>query len=135
MDPCKRVVSLLVASVLVSGAGSGPARADGTEASIKGSLAQSVVRKAVREHLGEVKSCYEAQLAANPKLEGTVTVEFTVASNGSIKSAKLHARGNTLHNAKVENCILDAIMGWQLPKPSKGEVVVTYPFAFKTAGQ
>jgi len=34
----------------------------------------------------------------------------------------------------VVNCILGRIKSWRFPKPRGGEVIVNYPFIFKSIG-
>ena len=44
-------------------------------------------------------------------------------------------QNSTMGNARVENCIVQAVRRWEFPKPlGGGIVIVSYPFVFTPAG-
>lgn len=81
-------------------------------------------------HQDQFRTCYETQLRAHPTLQGRVVVAFTISPEG--RAADLTLKSTTLHNSKVENCILDVIRGiTDFPPPDGGaKVQLTYPFKF-----
>ena len=98
-----------------------------TTATVKGALDKDIVRRVVRAHLGEVRSCYNDGLARDPTLTGTVAIQFTIGPEGSVPVAVV-ARDN-LGMRDVGTCIARAVKRWRFPKPQGGgNVVVTYPF-------
>ncbi|PRP90216.1 Vault protein inter-alpha-trypsin [Enhygromyxa salina] len=97
------------------------------QASVSGSLGKDVIRRVVRAHLNEVRSCYNAGLARNPDAAGRVEVQFRIAGSGEVSSSSV--TGNTLGDDQVGSCIAAAVRRWKFPKPRAGAaVVVKYPF-------
>lgn len=89
-------------------------------------LDKAIIRRSIKRNIGKLQYCYEKQLVAEPKLEGTVTAEFTIGVDGLV--SKSTASGIPV----VDRCIADVIRGIEFPKPSGGAVVnVSYPFVFK----
>ena len=101
---------------------------DKGEAEVKGSMDKDVIRRVIRQHIGEVKRCYEAELVKNPHLAGKVMVRFTIGTDGKVTESAIQE--TTLGNAAAEKCISDALLKWEFPKPQGGKVVVSYPFMF-----
>jgi len=102
-------------------------------AMVQGSLSKEVIRRIIQRHINEVKFCYEKELAARPDLEGRVSIKFIISGTGAVQMAAVAE--TTLGNAKVENCIAQAVKRWTFPQPKGGGVViVTYPFQL-TASQ
>ena len=96
---------------------------------VDGSLDASSIKKVVKRHLTSIKHCYEQELRRNPKMEGKVTVEVTVASTGAVSSADVLS--SSLGNNQVEKCMLKTIKRWRFPRPEEGDVIFTYPFIFE----
>jgi TonB family protein len=93
---------------------------------------KNAIRNTIRPHLGEVKACYDAELAKGPWFEGKVTVQFTIARAGNVIASGVEE--STAKNPPVEKCIADAVRTWTFSKPSSGNtVVVSYPFVLRTS--
>jgi TonB family protein len=93
-------------------------------------LDRDIVRRIVRSHINEVRSCYNKALTKNPHLEGRVLVQFTILSNGKVSSAVIQE--NTLKNSDLASCIQKAIKRWRFPT-SKGISIVSYPFSLRSS--
>jgi len=90
-----------------------------------------ITRKIVRAHLNEIKHCYDIGLKQDPELAGRVVVTFTIAGDGTVKSAQIAS--SDLSNATVTECMLARVERWKFAKPRDGaEVVVNYPFILRT---
>ena len=87
---------------------------------------RDMVRRIVRAHINEVRSCYNAGLTKNPSLEGRVLIKFTIIPTGKVSSAMVEE--NTTKDTAVGNCIAKAVKRWSFPKVAKGTAIVTYPF-------
>jgi TonB family protein len=88
------------------------------------------IRKIIREHIGEVRECYQKALDHSSRsFEGRVAVRFTIAPSGRVQNAFVHQ--TSLRNPGVENCVLKALKKWRFDK-REGIAVVTYPFVFQT---
>lgn len=103
------------------------------------SLDRTVIQQVIRKHINHIRYCYETRLAAEPKLEGQVTIKFSIELGGKVPSAQVLT--SSLSDAKAEQCILKVVRSMQFP-PRPGTaakpddvVWITYPFAFKPATQ
>lgn len=99
---------------------------------VQGSLDRDIIRRIVRAHLNEVRSCYNAGLTRNPNLQGRVAINFVISASGSVGSSVVQE--STLRDASVATCIARAVKRWSFPRPSSGNVIVTYPFNLDPGG-
>ena len=99
-----------------------------------GSLDKELIRRVVRQHMNEVRFCYESGLLRDADLFGRVQVSFTIGANGQVVAAAVQS--STLNGGKgaVEQCIAGAARRWSFPRPERGIVMVTYPFSLHQAG-
>jgi biopolymer transport protein ExbD len=110
----------------------GPSRSEAkirqAKAKVEGDLDSDIIRRIVRAHINEIRSCYNAGLTKNPMLEGRVTIDFVIVSTGKVGESKI--ADSTLSDEKVGACMAKAVKRWTFPKPrGGGEVKVSYPFA------
>lgn len=111
--------------------GGGPSDIAG-EPILLGTMKRELVDRVVREHLREIRYCYQRQLQRQPGLSGKVTVRFVIARDGSVSSAT--TKSSTLGSAAAETCIHGRFLRMQFPEPKGGGIViVTYPFVFAEA--
>ena len=104
------------------------------QAMVKGSLSKEVIRRVIRQHINEIRFCYEQVLATKPDLGGRVGIQFIISPTGAVQMSKLAS--STLGNGTVEQCIVKAVRRWTFPSPEGGGVViVTYPFVLAPAGE
>ena len=96
----------------------------------QGTLDRDAIQKVINQNVGQIQRCYERELLSNPGLSGKVEIEWTVGTNGSVHGAR--QKFSSLESVSAVNCILDKIRGWRFPEPKGGEVVVSYPFVFKS---
>jgi TonB family protein len=98
-----------------------------------GNLDKEIIRRIVRRHLNEVKYCYDQALVRQPKLEGRLVAQFTIAGTGQVIASV--RQSSTLGAPAAEMCVVNAIKRWQFPAPMGGGLaIVTYPFTFSPAG-
>jgi TonB family protein len=98
----------------------------------QGTLDKEIVRRIIRQHLNEVKYCYELQLPRHPDLAGRITVQFSIAAEGKVTASLVQA--SSLNNAAVESCIVQATRRWEFPRRNAGLTIVSYPFVLVPAG-
>lgn len=129
--------------------GDGPARAsDGSPRPIKERLPPPVIQRVVRADFDDMRKCYEAGLARDPKLEGKITVRFVIERDGSVstphdvedswrKGGAQATPSVHLTDRGVIDCILARFAALKFPKPDGDTVTVVYPiiFAPETASQ
>jgi hypothetical protein len=94
-------------------------------------LDRAIVRRVVREHLDEIRHCYEKALAIGHAVDGTVAVEFLILPRGAVSGLSLDS---SLGAPAVEDCIKESISGWVFPA-SPHITKVVYPFSFRRAGE
>jgi tetratricopeptide (TPR) repeat protein len=83
----------------------------GTGTHDKGAIASLLNR-----HNQEVQACYEASLAANPKLGGTLTVNLEVDATGAVKGVATDPKSGLADMSAVAGCVTETAKGWKLPK-------------------
>lgn len=100
---------------------------------VAGVMDKEIIRRVVRQHLNEVRGCYDRELPRSPALAGRLVVKFVIAPNGSVAGAI--AESSTLANARVEACVTAAVARWTFPTArDAGTAIVSYPFVFAVAG-
>jgi hypothetical protein len=103
------------------------------QAVVRGTLDREIVRRVVRQHLNEVRYCYEQALGRKPALAGRVVAHFSITPGGTVLASALQT--STLGDAAVESCIVAATRRWSFPQPRGGGLVtVSYPFQLAPAG-
>ena len=93
-----------------------------------GRLAPEVIQGVVHQSFGRFRTCYETALKSNAKLEGTVTVAYTIAPDGSVKDVT--DRESTMPDKSVVACVVDGFGKLAFPPPTDGYVTVVYPIVF-----
>lgn len=95
----------------------------------EGTESRENIRAVLRKAMPEIKTCYEKELSAQPKLEGKLVVSFTVGDLGKVIDTKI--KRSTLKNENIHKCIAATISGLTFPEPPTGNtVVVDYPLIF-----
>jgi len=94
---------------------------------VTGKLPPEVVQRIVRRNFGRLRLCYENGLRRDPRLEGTVFVEFTIGADGSVSGVK---SSGTLPDKAVVDCVDRAFVVLSFPQPEAGTVKVRYPIQF-----
>jgi hypothetical protein len=97
--------------------------------SLKGS--ESGITRVVRANFDDIRGCYDNARQKDPKLEGTVVVEFSVEPGKPPKPVGI--RGSTLQNKYLDECILAQFKKWDFPEErgAKSQVMLTYPLELK----
>ena len=98
-------------------------------AKVKGSLSKAEVSRVVNANAHHFQACYEKALMNKPSLAGRVVFDWTISPTGKVKGARV--RSSTLGSSTATNCMLKKLKSWKFPKPSGGDVPVTFPFLFR----
>ena len=97
---------------------------------VSGSLDKRIIQKVVRQHHGELRACYEREVAKVKGLNGVITVVWLISPQGAV--TKVILKSSTMKNKNVEKCVTDSIKFWRFPQPRGGGAVqVEYPFDFQ----
>jgi hypothetical protein len=114
-----------------TGNGTGPGehgvQGGGAGIATHGGLSPEQIRRVVMAHKGALQACYEIEAQKDPTLKGGVTLAWTIDATGAVTSANVS--GSTIHNARVEGCVLRQVRAWHFPA-SDGVSQVGYPFSF-----
>lgn len=97
---------------------------------VKGSLDKELIRRVIRQHMNEVKFCYEKELTRDNSLQGRVVVKFAIGGMGNVMTSVVES--STLRAGRTDGCIAEAVRRWMFPKPQNGIVMVSYPFVLKS---
>lgn len=92
-----------------------------------GGLSPEQIRRVVLAHRGALQACYEIEAQKDPSLRGGLSASWTIDPSGGVTSAGL--AGSTIHNARVEGCVLRQVRTWHFPS-SDGVSQATFPFQF-----
>jgi beta-lactamase regulating signal transducer with metallopeptidase domain len=94
----------------------------------EGRIAPEVIENIVRSHFGEFRTCYEAGLKRNAKLQGKVTVKYVIGLDGSTQMTA--DGGSDLPDPQVVGCVVAGFAHLTYPPPRGGYVTVVYPIEF-----
>jgi len=94
------------------------------------------IQEVVKFHLPEIQKCYDDVVLEIGKStpEGKVMAVFNVMATGLTDKVKVDRKKTTIKNQRIQDCVTDAIRGWEFPKPTDGrEHPIEYPFDLKVA--
>ncbi len=102
---------------------------------VRGSVDKELIRKVIQDHAAQIRYCYEQQLAINPRLQGKVTITWTIEGDGSATNPKVDGSATTLADSRVRECMMSRITSWTFPRPMGGGVaIITYPWILRSSG-
>ncbi len=93
-----------------------------------GGLSPDQIQRVVRAHTGALRACYEIEAQKDPSLRGGVNVSWTIDASGAVTSASVPR--STIHNARVEGCVMRQVRTWRFPASDGTTQVPDYPFMF-----
>lgn len=96
------------------------------KATVTGSLDRDLIRRIVRAHINEVRSCYNAGLVKDPNLAGRMVLKVEVGADGKVIAAEIT---EDQLGQEVGQCMAKAAKRWTFPK-GIGTFSFTYPFDF-----
>lgn len=93
-------------------------------------LDKEIIRRYVKRNIEKITYCYEKELLAQPGLEGTVTVNFTLNGNGRVIESNASGVDPT-----VSSCIAEVVSNIHFPKVGDdGIYPIKYPFQLRPTG-
>jgi hypothetical protein len=103
---------------------------EGEGAGFVGSIDKEAIRRVIRAHLREIRTCYERALQRQPDLYGKVVFSWVIAEKGRVQSARVTSSDSGL--AEVADCIKTKLQTWTFPEPPPNTLaeVDSYPFVF-----
>lgn len=104
---------------------------EGQEGDMTATMDKEAIRRVIRDHIREIRNCYERELQRSPDLYGKIVLEWDIEDAGRVGRAVV--KSNALGNNSVANCILSRLKTWKFPDPPKDQVGrVDYPFVFSS---
>jgi hypothetical protein len=92
-------------------------------------LDPEIVRRIVRAHINELRSCYNQGQVKQPQLAGSITIAFEIGATGKVTIASVQEATLEPADDGVTRCFAKAVKRWQFPKPSgASSVSVSFPF-------
>lgn len=103
----------------------------GQEGEFPGGMDKEAIRRVIREHIREIRSCYERELQRSPDLYGKLVLEWDIEEGGRV--SRCVVKSNALNNDAVANCIASRLKTWKFPDPPKDQIGrVSFPFVFSS---
>lgn len=94
---------------------------------------KDLIRKVIAGHRDQIRFCYELALQQSPALAGKVSVQFAVATSGTVAAARVE--NSSAKSEALSDCLVSRVRTWQFPVGKQGNGYrVTYPFVFKPSG-
>lgn len=93
-----------------------------------GSIDTRELKRAFNRNNAAMQKCYERVLKKEPGLEGKISLQVKIKSNGELDWAR--AKGQSLNNATINECMERQARSIKFPKPSGGSVIVANPYTF-----
>ncbi len=101
--------------------------------SIGAGMDKEAIRRVVREHINDLRTCYEAELNKDPNLAGKLVLQWEIKEGGRVGKVSAVNRGDTISNKRVIKCCQNVLSEWRFPEPPAGMVgIVVYPFIFQS---
>jgi len=111
--------------------GSAQIHVDGQEGEFAAGMDKEAIRRVIREHLKEIRNCYERELQRSPDLYGKLVLEWDIEEQGRV--SRCVVKSNALGNDSVAQCIASRLKTWKFPDPPANMVGrVSYPFVFSS---
>lgn len=90
------------------------------------------IRRILRDHIPQFRSCYQAELDHNKNpegLQGRMNFKFKISSVGTVQNSQIQSE--EISSDKVRDCIKNVLDGITFPKPGPGNTVdVSQPINF-----
>ena len=90
-------------------------------------LSAEQIARVVRARSGAFRACYESAAARDPKLQGGITVSFTVNTTGGVTA---RIASSSLANPRVESCVLRMFNRLHFPSADK-PTSANWPLVFR----
>jgi hypothetical protein len=93
---------------------------------------KAALRAFVRSRSEEMRACYLERPAAGQAIQGTVTLRWQVAPDGTPSGVVVVPEQTTATDAPLLRCMRDRVSGWRFPRTEEAfPLVVTYPWSFR----
>jgi sterol desaturase/sphingolipid hydroxylase (fatty acid hydroxylase superfamily) len=110
----------------------GGVRVENAQPVVMGSLSKEHIQRVISAYRGQIRDCYETELAADAGTpSGKIVVKFAIAATGEVSEA--NEVQSTVGLPRMEGCVRGIVTRMKFPKPAGGGIViVNYPWTFAT---
>ncbi|OHE57318.1 MAG: hypothetical protein A2Z47_03005 [Thermodesulfovibrio sp. RBG_19FT_COMBO_42_12] len=116
----------------ISPAGKDGAASPFAKSTLLKTRSQESVKEVIKSHRGSIDFAYRKALRSDPTLKGIISIEFILAPDGTIISARVVS--STVGDPAFEEDVLKRVKTWKFPAyPDSGNTIVTYPIEFSPA--
>ena len=91
-------------------------------------LDKTMVDAMIRREVSKIRYCYEDALVNEPKLEGRISIRFTIQPDGLIRNVGIES--STMNSVVVEACLVQVFQEMHFANSMGGTFVLSYPFLF-----
>ena len=104
-----------------------PSKMTGSEEAL-GQRSEQSIMKVVLARQGRITYLYQKYLKRNPNLRGKISIEFTIAPNGFVTSARMIE--STVNHPDLERDLLNLVKRLKFDPIPSGNVTAIFPFEF-----
>ena len=79
----------------------------------------------LRKHRGDVRTCLDKQEAADPALDGEMTVKLVIARTG--KTTRVTVQPAKFKSSVVGKCVAGAVQRWSFPQFTGPNMPIDFP--------
>lgn len=90
-------------------------------------LTVDAFEETMQRNQGDVADCFAQAKEQKPDLAGKLSLDITVAGDGSVESIKFED-SSTIKEESITSCVEDKAKGWRFPKTRDGEPM-TLPYS------
>jgi hypothetical protein len=90
------------------------------------------VTAVVQANYGGLRECYNRQLRTNPSLQGNITAEWVINSNGSV--GDIATSGPVARDRAFKTCFENSLRRLRFPAPRGGCAMFRQSFTFRPGG-
>ncbi len=95
------------------------------ESDVPRQLDDSDVLGVLRKNAGAVRTCLKKQAAADPALDGTMTVKMVITRSG--RTRRVSVSPDKFKSAVIGKCVSSSVKGWRFPKFSGPNMPIDFP--------
>lgn len=95
------------------------------ESDVPKQLDDSDVLGVLRKNAGAVRTCLKKQAAADPALDGTMTVKMVITRSG--RTRRVSVSPDKFKSAVIGKCVSSSVKGWRFPKFSGPNMPIDFP--------
>jgi TonB family protein len=86
-------------------------------------------RNNLKKKISNITYCYRDALKTNPRIHGSIKVNFTIGSTGNVTRARVE--DSDIRSRALKSCIISRVKGTRFDAPPHDNFMISYTFNFK----